>query len=117
MNDGIMRYKPNEEEFAMSKRNLQGSWKALWIGGMVGATAALLFAPKSGKRLRRDLVRGAQDLRDTTSEWARDASYSTQKAVKQVSGYASEWSDLARGMARSVLRVRKPKPRRGLLRR
>lgn len=101
----------------MSKRKMEGSWKAAWIGGMVGATAALLLAPKSGKKLRRDLVRGAQDLRDKTSELAQDASYRTQKAVKQVSGHASAWSDIARDMARSVLRVRKARPRRGLLRR
>lgn len=46
-----------------------GSVKWLLLGAAVGAGLALLFAPKPGKELRRDLtrqIRGLKDLADET---------------------------------------------------
>ncbi|GAA0455907.1 YtxH domain-containing protein [Alkalibacillus silvisoli] len=39
------------------------------IGGIVGASVALLFAPKSGKELRHDINTGAQQVRERADEW------------------------------------------------
>ncbi len=36
--------------------------KGLLIGGLIGAAAGILFAPKSGKETREDISRKAQDL-------------------------------------------------------
>ena len=39
------------------------------IGSIVGASVALLFAPKSGKELRDDINHGAIQARDRANEW------------------------------------------------
>ncbi|WP_188206458.1 YtxH domain-containing protein [Alkalibacillus aidingensis] len=44
------------------------------IGGIVGASVALLFAPKSGKELRHDINTGAQHVRERADEW-KDVAY------------------------------------------
>jgi len=40
------------------------------IGGIIGATAALFLAPKSGRELRQDLNQGASEVKDRASEWS-----------------------------------------------
>ncbi|MFD2046358.1 YtxH domain-containing protein [Ornithinibacillus salinisoli] len=54
------------------------------IGGAVGASLALLFAPKSGKELRGDINQGAINARHRADEWRDNV---------QVKG--SEWKDKA----------------------
>ena len=39
------------------------------IGGAVGAITALLFAPKSGRELRRDIVESSTDIYDKASDF------------------------------------------------
>src|SRR5690625_486319 len=38
------------------------------IGGLIGASLALLFAPKSGKDLRGDINQGANQMMDKASD-------------------------------------------------
>jgi len=64
----------------------------LLIGLGAGALIGLMFAPKSGKQLRRDLQRGYDDARDKIGDWADDA----KDRVKDV---ASRGADLAADMA------------------
>lgn len=54
------------------------------IGGMVGATVALLFAPKSGRELRGDINQGAMQAKDLAKDW---------KDTAQEKG--SEWKEIA----------------------
>src|SRR5699024_3754039 len=54
------------------------------IGGLVGASLALLFAPKSGRELRRQLNDGAVGVAHRARE---------RKDIAQVKG--SEWKDRA----------------------
>ncbi|GEL77188.1 YtxH domain-containing protein [Tenuibacillus multivorans] len=72
-----MANEKESQESINSKDFLIGSL----IGGIVGASVALLFAPKSGRELREDLNTGAQQVRDRASEW-RDVAYEK----------GSEWS-------------------------
>ncbi|MDQ0160145.1 YtxH domain-containing protein [Alkalibacillus salilacus] len=44
------------------------------LGGIVGASVALLFAPKSGKEIREDLNTGAQQVKERADEW-KDVAY------------------------------------------
>ena len=53
--------------------NLGTAVTFLMIGIGVGAAAALLLAPKTGKQLRRDLKRGYEDARETIDDWAEEA--------------------------------------------
>ncbi len=41
------------------------------VGGIVGAGLALLFAPQSGKKTRRQIVDMADDVKDYASDYAR----------------------------------------------
>ena len=51
----------------MSKEKNQGMIIGVLIGGLVGAATALLFAPKPGSELRKDLVRAYHDLEEKRS--------------------------------------------------
>ncbi|MDC3415791.1 YtxH domain-containing protein [Aquibacillus salsiterrae] len=55
------------------------------IGGIVGASMALLFAPKSGKELRSNLNQSANYVKDRAYEW-KDIAYEK----------GSEWKDVAK---------------------
>lgn len=56
------------------------------IGGMVGAAAALLFAPKSGKELRKTLTEQAGPILDKTGQLRENvASKSSELASKTAS--------------------------------
>lgn len=54
------------------------------IGGIVGATMALVLAPKSGKELRGDINQGAHQAKNRASDW---------KDTAQEKG--SDWRDKA----------------------
>lgn len=41
------------------------------IGGIVGAGLALLFAPQSGRKTRRQIAGIADDLKDYTTDYAK----------------------------------------------
>ncbi len=59
----------NQNEGINSKDFLIGTL----IGGIVGASVALLYAPKAGKDLRQDLNTGAGQVRERASEWKNTA--------------------------------------------
>ena len=67
----------------------------LLIGLGAGALAGLLLAPKTGKRLRRDLQRGYEDAKDTLGDWADDAKGRVREAGDRVREVASRGADLA----------------------
>lgn len=54
------------DEYSGTKSFLLGAL----IGGAVGATIALLFAPKSGRELRRDIVDTSNDIYDKATDYA-----------------------------------------------
>jgi len=45
----------------------------MFIGLGVGALTALLFAPKSGRQLRKTLRRGFEDAREVLDDWTDQA--------------------------------------------
>ncbi|MBB6452143.1 gas vesicle protein [Salirhabdus euzebyi] len=55
------------------------------LGGIVGASVALLLAPKSGRELREDINHRAQNVRERAEDW-KDIAYEK----------GSEWRDLAK---------------------
>jgi gas vesicle protein len=57
-------------------------------GALVGAALALLFAPKSGAALRRDIARRAREARDEAAD-----------QVERVGELAGELADRGRGVA------------------
>ena len=65
---------------------------ALVVGGLVGAGAMMLFAPRSGKETRANLQRGGSELKDKTVGGVKDA-------VKQVTSRGQQFGDDLMGRA------------------
>jgi gas vesicle protein len=53
--------------------NVSGIAAGLFLGGMIGAAAMLLYAPQSGKRTRVQIQQKGFELRDQTAEILEDA--------------------------------------------
>lgn len=62
----------------------------LIAGGIIGAGAALLLAPQSGERTRRQIGRYARKVRSSAEELVRDASESVHDLVEDLSVKTSE---------------------------
>ena len=65
---------------------------AFFIGGLLGAGAALLFAPQSGKRTRSDISRFTRNTAYKAKDTLEDATESVQELVDNIS---DKLSDLA----------------------
>ncbi len=51
------------------------------VGSLIGASAALLLAPKSGEKLRRDITHAYCDLTDKTQEFADEIKERTSEFI------------------------------------
>ena len=45
---------------------------AILIGGLIGAAIALLYAPKSGRKTRKDIIRAARRAKNSTVDLIED---------------------------------------------
>jgi gas vesicle protein len=75
-----------QEESVMSEdRGYSGSAVALGfiLGGALGASLAMLFAPESGRRTRERLRDLAADLRDKTVDFSEDLRDKAEDAVER----------------------------------
>ena len=64
----------------------------LFIGLGAGALAALLFAPKTGKQIRRELRRKYENAKDVIEDWQEQAGDVIEKGA--------EWASNAREVAK-----------------
>lgn len=60
------------------------------VGGMLGAAAALLLAPKAGKELRSDLNEQAVILKDKSNEFSHLAREKSSNIVRTVSEQSNQ---------------------------
>jgi gas vesicle protein len=58
-----------------------GTFSAFLVGLAIGAGAALLLAPQSGERTRRNLARGAKRVRRQAEEFVRDTRERAEDAI------------------------------------
>jgi gas vesicle protein len=70
-----------------------GLTKGVLIGGLIGAAAGLLLAPKPGRELRSDLKTRYMDAQDKTKQMVTDVAGKTQDMVKQVGMQATDLVD------------------------
>lgn len=82
--------------------NSNGAFKGALIGGVVGAAAALLLAPKSGRELRGDLRERYTSAHDRTKQMLTDAGQKTQEIAKKVGQQASNIVDATRSAISSA---------------
>jgi gas vesicle protein len=76
----------------------------LLIGLGAGALIALLFAPKSGKHLRRDLRRKYEDARGNFDDWKDEAKERAQDALERGTEIAEEIRERMSPNAKTVKR-------------
>lgn len=60
-----------------------GFFKGFLFGGLIGAVAALLLAPKTGREMREDISRRSQELKD-------DVELKLEQAVKRAEEILAE---------------------------
>lgn len=74
----------------------------LVAGGILGAGIALLFAPQSGERTRRDISRYVKRSRRRAGELAEDFSDSVSEMVDAVSERAADLVEQGKDVAHDV---------------
>jgi gas vesicle protein len=65
-------------------------FKGLLIGGALGALAGILFAPKSGKKLRSDIKEKGKEILKDGKEIYADASSKAKEIIGDVKHQAKE---------------------------
>lgn len=76
----------------------------LLIGLGAGAVVGMLFAPKAGKQMRRDLRRGYEQARDTIDDWKDTARDFAEEAIDRSSEFAEDLRDRVKPLARGIRR-------------
>src|ERR1700747_3200787 len=76
----------------------------LLIGLGAGAVVGMLFAPKAGRQMRRDLRRGYENARETFDDLRDSARDFAEEAVERGSDFADELRDRVKPLARSIRR-------------
>jgi gas vesicle protein len=79
-----------------------GLTKGVLIGGIIGAAAGLLFAPKPGRELRSDLKNRYRDAQDKTKQAVADVAGKTQDMVHQVGQHAADLMDKTKSAVSSA---------------
>ncbi|SRR5579862_9728278 len=79
----------------------------LLIGLGAGALMGLLFAPKTGKQLRKDLQRGYEDARENFEDWAEETKDRVREVSDRVRDAASRGVELAEELRDRTEPIRK----------
>jgi gas vesicle protein len=89
----------NREFEPMQVEHMAGGAKhvltGIIVGGLIGATTMLFFAPRSGEEMRAEVREKAGDLRDRTAETVKDT-------VSQVVSKASHLKGGVKGKAQDI---------------
>ncbi len=76
----------------------------LLIGLGAGALVGLLFAPKTGKRMRKDLLRKYQEARGTIDDWKDEIRDAAEEVVERGSEIADELRERVTPLTRGIRR-------------
>ena len=76
----------------------------LLIGLGAGAVVGMLFAPKAGRQMRRDLRRGYENARETFDDWKETARDFAEDAMERGSDLADDLKERVRPLARGIRR-------------
>ncbi|MCR6110465.1 YtxH domain-containing protein [Bacillus sp. A301a_S52] len=80
----------------MSKMDTKDFLIGAVIGSIVGASAAMLFAPKSGRELRTDINEKAHQAKDKTVELTHAAKEKGSEYSQLAKEKSDEWSQVAK---------------------
>jgi len=94
MNDQTNEF-AGQGDYRSSENNISLGLTMLLVGIALGAFTALLFAPKTGKQMRRTLLRKYEDARDAmedlgdqASDWVDKGSDWAEKAKQRVAPFS-----------------------------
>jgi gas vesicle protein len=76
----------------------------LLIGLGAGAVVGMLFAPKTGRQMRKDLRRGYDNARETFDDWKETARDFAEEAMERGSDLADDLKERVRPLARGIRR-------------
>ena len=76
----------------------------LLIGLGAGAVVGMLFAPKAGRQMRRDLRRGYDNARETFDDFKESARDFAEDAVERGAEFADEVRDRVRPLGKVIRR-------------
>lgn len=101
---GIMTDYERYTDYQPSDRSHVGlALTFLFVGLGAGALVGLLFAPKSGKQMRRTLKRKYEDARDVIEDYAEQAGDVLEKGA----GYANAVKDRVAPIGKVVIKATK----------
>lgn len=95
----------------MEERDKKVAAAALLIfaGGVIGAGLALLFAPQSGSRTRKDILRYSKKVRNRTDEVVDDLASNVNNMVETIGEKTDELvekgRDVAGGARKDLIRL------------
>jgi gas vesicle protein len=76
----------------------------LLVGLGAGAIVGMLFAPKTGRQMRRDLRRGYESARENLEGWKENARDFADEVIERGSDLADDLRERVRPVARSIRR-------------
>jgi len=79
----------------------------LLIGLGAGTLMGLLLAPKTGKQLRKDLLLGYEDARESFDEWADEAKDRVREVGERVRDAAARGAEVAEDLRDKVEPLRR----------
>ena len=86
----------HDEEIVIIENRSGGSFGTFVWGLLIGAAAALLYAPKSGRETREELTEGMHRLRDTAEDKVREVQDTVNEAVEDARRQFEEGVETAR---------------------
>lgn len=93
-------------KYELSERgNVGTAITFLLMGVGAGALVALLFAPKSGKQMRRDLRRKYEDARETLDDWKEEAKGVAEEAMERGAEIVDEVRDRVTPLTKAARRA------------
>jgi gas vesicle protein len=93
----MAEFRLGDYEFSRRKRNFATTFGLLAIGLGLGALAALLIAPKTGKQLRKDVRRRYEDAREAVGDLGGRAT--------DIWDRRDEWAEAARRKTEPITRA------------
>ena len=78
----------------------------LLIGLGAGALIGLLYAPKPGKQMRKELRRKYEDARETLDDWTDQAREVAEGAIDRGTEFAEDFRERVAPLARNLRRIR-----------
>jgi gas vesicle protein len=73
----------------MARRNSGTFWKVI-MGGVIGASVALLYAPQTGEKTRKKLVKYGKQATNRTQRFVGEISESLDDVLQEVLQYTEE---------------------------